>query len=211
VIEMFRELGVMLGFEFSTRTVPLMNGNTCQNPKIFWSLGYVQGDGANFDAIWRMADVELEKLRAEWPVAPENSTNTRVHELVNEVESIITRLKAANVAEARIDIDADSRCFTMSANNAELLDAEGNELIDARHALIPENATAPEHAEILKPAIEVYETFIDDMKEFAWSVARFLYTSLVEEDEYQNADEQVDDNIRANEYEFNEDGKRSQF
>jgi len=211
VIEMFRELGVMLGFEFGTRAVALMNGKTRQEPKIFYSLGYVQGDGANFDAVWRMADVKLEKLRDEWPVVPDNSTNKRVHELANEVEGIITRLKAANVAEARIDIDASSRYFTMDVENAELLDTEGNDIVDALDATVPENATHDERVAILKPAFAVYEEFIDEMKEFARSMATFLYDSIRDEDEYQSADEQVDENIRANEYEFLEDGTRSRF
>jgi hypothetical protein len=37
---------------------------------------------------------------------------------------------------------------------------------------------------------------------------RWIYRSLETEWEYQNADEQVDENIRANEYDFTADGKR---
>jgi len=38
---------------------------------------------------------------------------------------------------------------------------------------------------------------------------RWVYNSLEAEYEYQNANEQVDENIRANEYEFDEDGART--
>lgn len=38
---------------------------------------------------------------------------------------------------------------------------------------------------------------------------RWVYNSLEAEYEYHNADEQVDENIRANEYEFDEDGARA--
>jgi hypothetical protein len=38
---------------------------------------------------------------------------------------------------------------------------------------------------------------------------RWIYRQLEREYDYQNADAQVDENIRANEYEFYEDGKRA--
>jgi len=40
-------------------------------------------------------------------------------------------------------------------------------------------------------------------------VMRWAYRSLEREYEYQNADEQIDENIRCNEYEFTEDGDRA--
>jgi hypothetical protein len=41
--------------------------------------------------------------------------------------------------------------------------------------------------------------------------ADWIYSQLEKEYEWQNADEQVDDTIRANAYEFDEDGARSRF
>lgn len=43
------------------------------------------------------------------------------------------------------------------------------------------------------------------MREFA----DWIYSRLEAEYEYQNADEQVDESIRINEYEFAEDGNRA--
>ena len=44
--------------------------------------------------------------------------------------------------------------------------------------------------------------------EIARDYMRWIYRALEREYEYQNADEQVDDNIRANEYTFTADGRR---
>lgn len=48
----------------------------------------------------------------------------------------------------------------------------------------------------------------DRLKETFRALCRWLYNQLRTEDEYQSADEQVDENIRANEYTFTEDGER---
>lgn len=47
------------------------------------------------------------------------------------------------------------------------------------------------------------------LKDLLRDYMRWIYRQLEEEWEYLNADEQVDDNIRANEYEFEEDGARA--
>lgn len=49
----------------------------------------------------------------------------------------------------------------------------------------------------------------EDIKELARDCMDWIYSQLQKEFEYQNADEQVDESIRANEYEFTEDGRRS--
>lgn len=51
----------------------------------------------------------------------------------------------------------------------------------------------------------------DDEKAFVElmrDLANWFYRTLEAEWEYQHADEQVDESIRANEYDFTEDGKR---
>lgn len=49
----------------------------------------------------------------------------------------------------------------------------------------------------------------DVLVECLWNCAHWIYRCLRDEYEYQNADEQVDENIRANEYEFDEEGNRA--
>ena len=48
----------------------------------------------------------------------------------------------------------------------------------------------------------------DRLEETLRDFNRWIYTSLRDEYEYLTADEQVDESIRENEYEFTEDGNR---
>jgi len=56
-------------------------------------------------------------------------------------------------------------------------------------------------------AFEVTEEIEELVKEPLRDFARWIYRMLEAEHDYVHADEQVDDNIRCNEYEFTEDGK----
>lgn len=47
-----------------------------------------------------------------------------------------------------------------------------------------------------------------DLADALQDVMRWIYRQLEREDEYQNSNDTVDENIRANEYEFDEDGDR---
>lgn len=49
----------------------------------------------------------------------------------------------------------------------------------------------------------------DDLTELIRDFARWIYRALEREYDYQNSDEAVDENIRANQYEFEEDGARA--
>lgn len=49
----------------------------------------------------------------------------------------------------------------------------------------------------------------EGIKEALRDVMRWVYRGLEKEYEYQNSDETVDENIRANEYEFDEEGNRA--
>lgn len=51
----------------------------------------------------------------------------------------------------------------------------------------------------------------DAIKELLRDLMRWLYRTLEKEYDYLNSNEQVDDTIRANEYEFTEDGKRYRY
>lgn len=53
----------ILGIDLSTHTVKLYGGGTRQEPRIFWSLGYPQSDGAGFDARYRYAKGSCAAIR----------------------------------------------------------------------------------------------------------------------------------------------------
>lgn len=45
----WQAIAAILGIEFRTTTVPLMNGSARQDPCIWWSVGGCQGDGASWE------------------------------------------------------------------------------------------------------------------------------------------------------------------
>jgi hypothetical protein len=55
----------------------------------------------------------------------------------------------------------------------------------------------------------VSEEVEKELTEYLRRYMRWIYKQLVAEDEYRRSDESVDDNIRANEYEFEADGSRT--
>jgi hypothetical protein len=67
------------------------------------------------------------------------------------------------------------------------------------------NITAPISDTIYTDKEAVYKPLLGLMRDFA----QWIYDCLEEEYEYRQSDEQVDEGIRANEYDFREDGRRS--
>lgn len=58
--------------------------------------------------------------------------------------------------------------------------------------------------------VEIYEADSDAMREASRDLMRWIYRALETEYEYQNSDEQIDEAMRANEYEFFSDGSFSE-
>jgi hypothetical protein len=54
----------------------------------------------------------------------------------------------------------------------------------------------------------LYNKAVEDIEEIVVDINKAIYKSLEKEYEYQTADEQVVDGIQANEYDFDEDGRR---
>ncbi len=171
-----------LGITFSTRAVPLMNGKTCQELEIYFSGFYHQGSGSSFAGTWRAKDTDADKLNAEFPSDP------ALHAIAAEL---------AALAHENPDLSASITTHGDNWIKVEVDDGdERNELLDTFPYESPEyRACAAEDR-----ARE--DRLIDALRDFnGW-----IYASLEAEYEYLMADEQVEDSIRANEYEFTEDG-----
>ena len=52
VITDFCSIADLIGLELSTRSVKLMSGKTRQEPEIYYSVAYCQGDYAAFSGTW---------------------------------------------------------------------------------------------------------------------------------------------------------------
>lgn len=160
-------MGEILGIAFRTHTVPLLGGGKRDDPNIWWSLGYCQGDGACFEGTYSYAKRAPARIRAE---APED---TKLHDMADTLYELQRKY--------RYEISAT----ITQRGNGFYPDME----IGGRYDMTADDC---------KALGEVFRAFC------AW-----IYNQLRTEDEYQNADAQVDDNIRANEYEFTEAGERA--
>lgn len=161
-------IGELMGISFDTRTVQLMGGGTRQEPKVYWSLGYCQGDFASFEGTYSYTAGAAKAVRGHAGVDKE------LHRIVDTLQD----------AQRRHFYKLGARCRSTHHNN---------QTVEAYHR---DN----EYLDIGSAGDEVEQA----LKDFsAW-----IYDQLRTEDEWRNADEQVDESIVANEYEFDEDGGR---
>lgn len=161
----------ILGIEFDTRGVQLMNGNTRQEPKIFWAISYSQGGGACFEGRYSYARGSCKKIRE---YAPQDK---KLHSIADALR--ITQARSFYQLEASI---------TQRGHyyNSGCMDVTVKDVSDSwKHA--PENAK---------------ENIKDAMRDFA----DWIYSQLEAEYRFTMSDENVDNCIKVNGYEFTKDG-----
>lgn len=150
----------------------------------FWS----QGDGASFTGWWRARDVEsLEKIKESYPP---HKSNKELLEIAEEICSIAKQYPATRV-EIKKGPGSNFYCHenTVSFENydeEECFTQEQN--IDGADVPVVDTTSEANFAELSR------------------DLMRWIYKQLEKNYEWQNADEQVDEAIEANGYEFTEDG-----
>jgi hypothetical protein len=82
-IEDFAEIVKLMGFTLKTHSVRLMNGNTREEPNVWWSLGYCQSDFAGFEARYSYAKGGAAAVKA---YAPEDQTLHAIAESLQEMQ-----------------------------------------------------------------------------------------------------------------------------
>lgn len=177
VIDQCVEAGQMIGITFKTHAVRLMGGGTRQDPNVWWSLGYCQGDGACFDGAYAYAPKAHHAVRAEYP------TDTALQAIASELFEIQKRYAyslRAVITHRGSGFSPDVEC----------------ELVDR-------SLTGDRGPRVLLEADE------REVREIMRAFCTWIYQSLRTEDEYQSEPAQVDENIRANEYEFLITGERA--
>ena len=169
VIDHAVRVGEALGIEFSCQTVKLYGGGTRADPRIYWSLGYSQGDYAAFEGRWRYEKGMLAKVKKDYP------TETEIHRIAKELQSA--------AAQVFYKVYADCR------------EERGNQRVNVEHS--------EDSWRELPRGVE------RDIEQALSDFASWIYDSIRQEDEYLSEDEQVDESIRINEYEFTEEGERA--
>ena len=149
----------------------------------FWS----QGDGACFVGSWSAKDVKADKLKEHAPQDKE------LHRIADALAALAKQFPGMSLSLTHRNHYYHEYTVSVSAefgsdDPIELLSYSSPEYNDRAELLLKaeENAT-----------------------ELARAAMRWTYRRLRDEYEYQNADEQVIESIRANAYEFTEDGERA--
>lgn len=171
VIEDFIAIAALLGVEIATyqQGYYTLGGKQLKHreqPSVYFSGFWSQGDGACFEGTYEHVENVVEKLV---DYAPQDAELKRIAEGLAALQA-----KHANTLTATIT-------------------HRGNYY----HAYMMQ----------IEAEADVYEPD-NTLQELMRDLANWLYRTLEAEYEYQNADEQVDEAIDANGYDFTEDGKR---
>ncbi len=146
----------------------------------FWS----QGDGACFVGAWRAGEVQADKLKEYAPQDKE------LHRIVDQLAELASKYPDGYFKVKHRGHYSHSGCTSF---DVELPNAREEEL----------EYGSPEYKQVQVEIGEDEESLIELARDFM----NWIYRTLEKEWEYQNSDEQVDETIRANEYEFLETGE----
>lgn len=187
VIEDAATIAEMMGLDLCKRAVKLCGGGTRQETAIYWSVFYSQGDGACFAGTWRASEVKPGAVASH---VGDSEQCREVKRIAGEFEAIAKSFPAASFSVKHSGHYSHENCTEFDFN-VRLEDADGNWV-----EMSPVQEQAANETE-------------DALQEAAKDFMRWIYRQLEKENEYQNSDEQVDESIMANEYEFEEDGSRA--
>lgn len=182
VYESAEQAGKYLGIDLNQTSVKLMNGKTRRDPSIWFTGFYHQGSGSAYNATWCASDVKGETLKADF------AQDTELHRLADEFTRIAT-------------INPDMTASVKSNRDTSInVDVEQGETADERINALDYKSVEwyAQHA-IDKELSEALEETLNDFN-------HWIYKSLEKEYEWLNADEQVNESIRCNKYEFTEEG-----
>jgi hypothetical protein len=180
VIEDVEQIAPLMGIDFALRDVRTVGGKTFQEPCIFYSGFSSQGDGACFEGTWRASDVKPGEVAA---YAPKDET---LHAIAAEFERISKEFPQATFSTKHRGNYYHEGCVEFDFN------------------------TLPDYDGVLDPADEKrIETAEGALKEAARDFMKWIYRQLEAAYDYEQSDENVAEAIRANDYEFTAEGKRS--
>lgn len=165
--------GAILGIQIATHPVKLMNGNTRQDPTVYWSGFSYQGDGACFEGSYHYEKGAAKKIREH---APQDAT---LHDIADCLQAI--QKKHFYRVEARVKHRghySHEFCTDIDVTDSHT----GNDV-----------------------AADTAEEIKTELRRFM----RWIYKQLESEYYRQTSDENVDECIQINEYEFTDEGKRA--
>lgn len=152
------------------------------NAAIYWTL-HVQGAGAWINGTWDAATADTKKLREEAPDTCES--NHALHQIADMVD---------NLRATYLDDGLHPALWFQFTGDDRDHGHVGPYGINSRDEI----PMSDEEEDEVQGAMQ---TLLD-------AANSWVYGQLVAEDEWQNSDECIDENIKANEYTFDEHGNR---
>lgn len=180
--------------------IDITNKQDGRGDRIYWSGFWSQGDGACFEGTWRASGVKADKVADGWG---EDPATTEIKRIAAVFGKIAKSFPCSSFSVVHRGHYSHEHCTEFSfESGADYCDPDQ---LDRYRT--PEDD--PQDPNTL-PRDRMAEDFPeDDLKEAAKDFMRWIYRQLEKEYEYQNSDEQVDETLRANDYLFSEEGKRT--
>ena len=175
-----------LGLGINQTAYKTMGGETKYEPAVYFSGFWSQGDGACVEGTWRASDVKVDELKEYAPQDKE------LHRIVDGLAEIAKEYPDGYFKVTHRGHYSHSGC---TAFDVELPTEQENEL----------EYDAPEYKLLQVKLGEDEDTLIELARDFM----NWIYGQLEKEWTYQNSDEQVEESIRVNAYEFLETGERA--
>lgn len=182
VIEDAARMADLLGINLRTRTVKLMGGGTRQEPQVYWSGFSSQGDGACFEGDYHYRKGSAAAISAEAPATDREGKEQKQNAELNRIARELADLQRKYFYQLSASVRHTGRYSHEHSTEIEVYDRSGNELAN--------------------------ETDAEAVRDLLRDFMRWIYRQLEAEYEYRLSDECVDESIKANEYEFDEDGNR---
>ena len=173
-------LGAYMGIDLRTRTEKARNGEPmCGLVNIYYSGFWSQGDGACFEGNWHAKAIDVAGLKQAAP------QDTKLHVIADGLAAVAKDYPEARATTKHSGHYYHSGCMAVDWNVG----------------------THPTEDD---PPHSWYDDFdSDSLTDLLRSFADWIYRQLEEAYEQENSNEQVDENIICNEYEFYEDGSRA--
>jgi hypothetical protein len=177
VYEDAASIAALMGLDIRQRKAKLMGGGIRMEPSIFYMGFWSQGDGACFEGTWRADDVKVGGVIG---YAPQDA---ELHRIAKEFEEVAKDFPTGYFRVKHSGHYYHENCTDFSF---EMFTGDGDDQ---------------------GPSEDTITEAEDALKEAAKDFMRWIYKALEAAYDWDNADEQVDENIIANEYEFTEDGE----
>lgn len=171
VIDDATRIAAMMGIEFDSRPVRLMNGQTRQEPCVNWSGFGSQGDGASFTGRYNYEKASVQSVMDECP------DDKKLH----QIAASLAKLQKRFFYQLHARITVSGRYSHSGTMDIEVTDKRD----DYRDV----------------------GTAQDEIAQLMRDFADWIYSQLEKQNDYLYSEENVDESIKANEYEFTADGE----